>query len=98
MKTIRVYLTICAIVISIGGAIGSSFISTEEMVYQWIDEPGIEDDICMPLDLPGCSQNGLFPCKCLLGSVVYRANMTESTQCGSALWKDLLPICVAPPQ
>lgn len=97
MKTIRVYLSIMAFTLSICGALASTYLTLSDPVYEFIDYPGTEDDMCLAIDLEGCNPTGMFPCKCIIGSVIYRTNYNVSTQCGSALWRNPQPVCIMNP-
>jgi hypothetical protein len=95
MKTMRIYLSILSFAVSIGGAIGSSLYSQEteiqNIVYEWLDYPGKEDDMCVSIQLQDCNDTGIFPCKCY--GATYRKQSTEATQCGMELSRDTPPIC-----
>jgi hypothetical protein len=91
MKLLRAYLSTMGLVLSVGGAIGSSFI-TQDTVYRWIDYPGTEDDMCVAIRLEDCNETGLFPCRCILGPA-FRNRPIVATQCGQELYRDTPPNC-----
>jgi hypothetical protein len=90
MKTIRVYLSVLAIVFSVGGAIASNVLD-QIPVYQFIDNPGTEDDRCVAVQLE-CSQNLEFACKVNATSPILKSSPT-ATACGIELTR-----ATAPPQ
>jgi hypothetical protein len=89
MKTIRIILSALAIVVSIGGAIASSMM-TQDTVYQWIDEPGTEDDLCFPRTLT-CGPSLPFPCTITGSNPILRNSSVIMTSCGYELRRTSQP-------
>jgi hypothetical protein len=88
MKTIRVYLSVMAIVFAVGGAVASN--SLVNPVYRFVDLTGTEDDRCDPVSLE-CSTNFNFPCKVNATSPTLRSVSTPSTSCGVELTRQTAP-------
>lgn len=88
MKTIRVYLSVMAIVFSVGGAIASGLLVNP--VFRFVDLPGTEDDRCDQISLE-CSTNFSFPCKVNATSPTLRSINSPSTSCGVELTRQTAP-------
>jgi hypothetical protein len=90
MKTIRITLSALAIVISIGGAIASSMMA-QTTVYEWIDYPGTEEDMCFPRTLT-CGPSLPFLCQITGGSgAILRNSSVITTSCGFELRRSSQP-------
>jgi hypothetical protein len=85
MKTIRITLSALAIVISIGGAIASSMMA-QTTVYEWIDYPGTEEDMCLARTLT-CGVNWQLPCTISGSYPILRNSSVIMTSCGAELTK-----------
>jgi hypothetical protein len=58
MKTLQLYLSLMAVLFSVAGALASAT-TFQNPVYQFIDNPGVEDDYCVAASLD-CFATGPF--------------------------------------
>jgi hypothetical protein len=85
MKTLRISLTLLAIVVGIGGAIGSTYM-TSNTYYEHVV---MGDDFCIPRLVEFACQPTPTnaACQISVGSAILRDSDDTETACGTELWK-----------
>lgn len=88
MKTIRIYLSVAAIVFSVGGAIASEvLVNSYTVAYRWIDLTGTANDECEQISVT-CQETGATTCTVTGIASVLRKDPTVNTSCGIELRKN----------
>lgn len=80
MKNTSAYLGILAIIISTSVAIASSKLH-HITAYQFIDNPGTENDECLEVEAP-CDLFGQYSCRVSAVSPTLRQTSLVATHCG----------------
>jgi hypothetical protein len=88
MKKIRIFLSIVAVVFAFGGAVASRLID-QNPVYQFIDNPGTENDRCDVVSLECQTSSTMYPCRTIVGGPILR--QSSITSCGNDLWRTTAP-------
>jgi len=89
MKTVRIYLSIMALVFAIGGAIASSHLAPNTVAYEFIDNPDPMPDQCVSNTINCQTTATSQACKVTTNGPVLRETSNTSTSCGTELWRIL---------